>query len=57
MIRQQLKDILKKLFPEENIIIDYVPREKQGDYLTNIAFKIAAQKKMKPYETAQEIVS
>jgi len=57
VIRQQLKDILKKLFPEENIIIDYVPREKQGDYSTNIAFKIAAQKKMKPYETAQEIAS
>ncbi|MGB3477751.1 MAG: arginine--tRNA ligase [bacterium] len=57
MIKQQLKDILQKLFPEEKIVIDYVPKEKQGDYSTNIAFRIAAQKKMQPYETAQEIAS
>lgn len=57
VIRQQLKRILQKLFPEERITIDHVPREKQGDYSTNIAFRIAAQKKVQPYETAQEIAS
>ena len=57
VIRQQLKRILQKLFSEEKITIDHVPREKQGDYSTNIAFRIAAQKKAQPYETAQEIAS
>jgi len=50
-------NILQKIFPDEDIVIDYVPKEKQGDYSTNIAFRIAAQKKKQPYEIAQEIAS
>jgi len=57
MIRQELMNILQKIFPDEDIVIDYVPKEKQGDYSTNIAFRIAAQKKKQPYEIAQEIAS
>lgn len=57
MIRQELRTILQKIFPEETIIIDYVPKDKQGDYSTNLAFKIAAKHKAKPYEVAQEIAA
>jgi len=55
MIKQELKEFLKQLFPEETIIIDYVPKQKQGDYSTNLAFKIAARQKKNPYTVAREI--
>lgn len=57
MIRRTLRTLLQELFPGENIIIDYVPRDKPGDYATNIAFKIAAQENKTPYHVAQEIAA
>jgi len=57
MIRQELKNTLKKMFPDEDIIVDYVPKEKKGDYSTNLALKIAARQKSKPQDVAQDIVS
>ncbi len=57
MIRQELKNILNKMFPDENIIIDYVPKGKEGDYSTNLALKIAAKQKLKAKEIAKDIAS
>jgi len=57
MIRRALQTLLKNLFPDENIIIDYVPKDKSGDYATNIAFKIAAQQNKPPYQVAEEIAA
>lgn len=55
MIRQRLKQILQRAFPGEEIVIDYVPKGKKGDYFTNIAFRMAAQRKKDPYTVAQEL--
>ena len=49
--------LLQNMFPEENIVIDYVPKDKPGDYATNIAFKIAARQKKPPAEVAREIAA
>ncbi|UCG91456.1 MAG: arginine--tRNA ligase [candidate division WOR-3 bacterium] len=57
MIRQELKDILKNMFPDEEIVIDYVPKEKEGDYSTNIAFKIASREGKDPKKIAEHIVA
>ena len=57
MIKRDLKEILQNILPEENIIIDYVPKDKPGDYSTNIAFKIASRSKDSPYETAEKIAA
>ena len=55
MIKNELKNILQRILPDEKIVIDYVPKDKQGDYSTNIAFKIASLTKRSPYETAEKI--
>ncbi|UCG29111.1 MAG: arginine--tRNA ligase [candidate division WOR-3 bacterium] len=55
MIREDLRRILKKEYPEEDIVIDYVPKEKEGDYYTNLAFKIASREGAKPDEVANMI--
>lgn len=55
MIRHELKNILKKMFPDEEIVIDYVPKEKEGDYSTNVAFKIAAKQGKDPKKIAEHI--
>lgn len=55
MIRQRLKEILQHAFPGEEIVVDYVPKGKNGDYSTNLAFRIAAQRKKNPYTVAQEL--
>lgn len=57
MIRTDLTEILKDRFPKEDIVIDYVPRGKEGDYYTNLAFKIAAREGKKPREVAERIAS
>ncbi|MGB3340798.1 MAG: arginine--tRNA ligase [bacterium] len=57
MIRNELKDILQKMLPDEKIIIDNVPKDKQGDYSTNVAFKIASRMKVPPYQTAEKIAA
>lgn len=57
MIRKDIKEILKKQFPEEEIVIDYVPRDKEGDYYTNLAFKVAAREGKRPKEVAERIAS
>jgi len=40
------------MFPDEEIYIDYVPKQKEGDYSTNLAFKIAARKNEEPMKVA-----
>jgi arginyl-tRNA synthetase len=57
MIRRALIGLLQKLFPDENIVVDRVPKDKPGDYATNIAFKIAAQQKKPPQQVAEEIAA
>jgi len=57
MIREDLKKILRKAFPDEEIIIDYVPKEKTGDYSTNIAFRIASKTGEEPQKVAEKIAT
>ena len=57
MIKNDLKNILQEILPDEKVIIDHVPRDKPGDYSTNIAFKIASRDKTSPYETAKRIAA
>ncbi|MDH4210093.1 MAG: arginine--tRNA ligase [candidate division WOR-3 bacterium] len=57
MIREDLRKILKEEFPGEEIIIDYVPRGKDGDYYTNLAFKIASREGANPMDVANSIAS
>ncbi len=56
MIRNKLRELLSKKFPEEKIIIDYVPKNKKGDYSTNLAFKIASRTGKNPLDVAKNIV-
>ncbi len=56
MIRQSLRQILQHIFPDEEIVIDYVPKGKPGDYCTNLAFRVAAKRKEKPFAVAQDLV-
>lgn len=55
MIRQRLKKILQHAFPGEEIVIDYVPKGKKGDYCTNLAFRMAAKGEKDPYTVAQDL--
>lgn len=55
MIREELKNYLKELFPEEEIFVDYVPKNKKGDYSTNLAFRIASKTSTPPMKVAGEI--
>ncbi|OPX18318.1 arginine--tRNA ligase [candidate division WOR-3 bacterium 4484_100] len=55
MIRQRLRNLLTKLYPDEDIVIDYVPKDKKGDYSTNLAFKIASRTGEKPETVAERI--
>ena len=57
MIRQDLHAILKKKFPDEEITIDYVPRDKEGDYYTNLAFRVASREGKPPIEVAKTIAA
>ena len=57
MVREDLRQILKAQFPDEEIVIDYVPKGKEGDYYTNLAFKIAAREGKNPKEVASSIAS
>ena len=57
MIRETLKKILEDQFPGEEIVVDYVPRNKQGDYCTNLAFRIASREGKKPLEVAKKIAA
>ncbi len=57
MIRQDLKNLLQQILPEEQIIIDYVPKGKEGDYSTNVAFKIAARKGIEPQKVAEQVAA
>ena len=57
MIRQDLVAIFKNIFPDEEITIDYVPREKDGDYYTNLAFRIASREQKPLMEVAHAIAA
>lgn len=57
MIKQDLKKLLSAVCTTEDILIDYVPRDKEGDYSTNIALQQASQKKVSPLELARDIAS
>ncbi|MCX7994541.1 MAG: arginine--tRNA ligase [candidate division WOR-3 bacterium] len=55
MVRDEIKALLKQIYPEEIIIIDYVPPDKKGDYSTNLAMRIAGKKSISPLRIAEEI--
>jgi arginyl-tRNA synthetase len=55
MVRNEIKNILKQLYPEEPIIVDYVPADKKGDYSTNLALRIARKSSTPPLQIAQDI--
>ncbi len=55
MVRNDIKQILQSIYPEETIIVDYVPADKKGDYSTNLAMRIAQKKSKSPLEIAEDI--
>ncbi|MEO0136801.1 MAG: arginine--tRNA ligase [candidate division WOR-3 bacterium] len=55
MIRTEIKNLLQELYPEETIIIDNVPPDKEGDYSTNLAMRIGAKRALPPLKIAEEI--
>ncbi len=57
MVRHDIRDILQNLFPKEEIVVDYVPKDKEGDYYTNLAFKLASRERKNPEETARMIAA
>jgi arginyl-tRNA synthetase len=57
MVRDDIRIILQHLFPQEEIVIDYVPKDKEGDYYTNLAFRIASRENKDPWDVAQSIAS
>ncbi|MGB9720208.1 MAG: arginine--tRNA ligase [bacterium] len=57
MVRDDLKKLLEDLFPEQKIVIDYVPAGKKGDYTTNLAMRLAAGKSLSPLKIAEDIAS
>ncbi len=56
MLRDDIKKILKQIYPEETIIVDYVPADKKGDYSTNLAMRIAHKEITTPLKIAEDIV-
>ncbi len=56
-IRSALRTLLNRLYPGEEFQINVVPRDKTGDYATNLAMKIAQRTGRPALETAQEIAS
>jgi len=56
MIRTDIKKLLQDLFPDETIVIDYVPAGKKGDYATNLAMRLAAKKSLTALQIAEDIV-
>ena len=55
MIREDLHKIIKEKYPDEEIVIDYVPKGKEGDYYTNLALKIASREGTEPETVANRI--
>jgi arginyl-tRNA synthetase len=55
MIRRDLKALLEKLYPEDDIVISHVPKDKEGDYSTNLALIRAAREKSRPLDIAHDI--
>ncbi len=57
LIRQDLRRILADKYPDEDIVIDYAPKDKDGDYYTNLAFRIASREGKPPMDIAKAIAS
>jgi arginyl-tRNA synthetase len=55
VLREDLRTILQQKFPDEDIVIDYVPKGKPGDYYTNLAFRIASREGKDPMQVAEKI--
>ncbi len=55
MIRNDIRKLLQNLYPEETILIDYVPADKKGDYTTNLAMRLATSKSSPPLRIAEDI--
>ena len=56
MVKDKIIQLLKRVTPEEKIIVEIPKEESLGDYSTNLAFVLAGQKKKPPLKIAQEIV-
>jgi arginyl-tRNA synthetase len=55
MVREDLREILQQLYPDEEIVIDYVPKGRPGDYYTNLAFRVASREGKDPTTVAEAI--
>lgn len=55
MIRKDLRALLENLYPHDDIVISGVPRDKPGDYSTNLALIRAAREKSRPLDIARDI--
>jgi arginyl-tRNA synthetase len=55
VIREDLRKIIEEKYPNEEIVIDYVPKDREGDYYTNLALKIASRENAEPLAVAGRI--
>ena len=56
VVKDKIIQLLKRVAPEEKIVVEIPKEESLGDYSTNLAFVLAGQKKKPPLGIAQEIV-
>jgi len=56
-IKSRLRDLLRDRYPENEIRIDSVPRDKEGDYSTNLAMKTASRTGTLPMVQAEKIAA
>lgn len=56
-IKSRLRDLLRERYPEDEIRIDSVPRDKEGDYSTNLAMKTASRTGTAPMVQAEKIAA
>ena len=56
-IKESLHKLIASLYPEAEVQIDYVPRDKTGDYSTNLAMKLAPAKGRPPMAVAEEMAA
>jgi len=56
-IKSRLRTLLHEYYPDEEIWVDSVPRDKEGDYSTNLALKTAPRAGVTPMVQAEKIAA
>jgi len=56
-IKNRLRTLLQERYPEDEVRIDYVPRDKEGDYSTNLAMKTAPRYGVTALAQAEKIAA